>query len=219
MCWTWPEPTSWQTWWPVNPDLLASLATDTGDAVASLTARWVRGELTDAEFVALVEAVVQRGQAEGVALADLGTAAALGAGGFGLMPDADAATRAAELARSITVTTDWQPTGQPARVALRQELVEELKLPGQDREYYISRRRTINTLDRAALAGRAEVLDTTQRANGQAIRRHGTPWRRAPNGDACEVCTDLTRAGPAPADVSMWNHRGCSCTQTPVATR
>ena len=197
----------------MDPDLLAELASSTEDAVVALVVRWKAGELTDEEFVALATAALQRAQAEGYALTDVGVAAAAGKAALGLLPGAAAAARARATVQGIVaVKVEWRPTSTADRLA---ELREMLREPGQDSLYYANVHRTIKFVEQAATDVRAEVLETAQEAGDTATRRHGTPWTRRLNAGACELCQDL--AGETlPSHADMYRHKGCGCTQRPI---
>lgn len=203
----------------MNPDLLADLADSTDRTVAALVAAWLAGELTDAEFVALATAALERAQAEGSALADAAVAASLGVGSVGVLPTTRAAARVAALVRDVltdrprvTITRVSDGTDPAAYVAqLRAELAE----PGHDRTFYASRHQTINVIERFRINARDEVLGAAQEASGRAVRRHGARWTRRLNRGACELCQDL--AGDVlPSHAEMYRHKGCGCTQQPI---
>ena len=202
----------------MNPDLLAELADSTDRAVQALVASWLAGELSDAEFVALATAALERAQAEGVALADAAVAASLGAGAVGVLPTAGAAARVAALVRDALtdrprITITRTPGTDPA--AYIAQLRAELAEPGHDRTFYASRHQTIDVIERFRLNTRDEVLASAQEASGRAVRRHGARWTRRLNRGACALCQDL--AGDVlPSHAEMYRHKGCGCTQRPI---
>lgn len=64
---------------------------------------------------------------------------------------------------------------------------------------------------------RATTLAAAQDATTEGMTVHGVQqWTRDPNDGACPVCTDLA-AGTVPTTTPMWTHKGCGCTQRPVA--
>ena len=197
----------------MDPDLLAELASSTEDAVVALVARWQAGELTDEEFVALATAALQRAQAEGYALTDVGVAAAAGKAALGLLPGAAAAARARATVQGIVaVKVEWRPTSTADRLA---ELEDLLREPGHDSLWYAEAHRAIKAVKQAATDVRAEVLETAQEAGDTATRRQDTPWRRRLNSGACKVCQDLAGA-TLPGHTEMYRHKGCGCTKQPI---
>ncbi|WP_402371407.1 hypothetical protein [Isoptericola rhizosphaerae] len=74
------------------------------------------------------------------------------------------------------------------------------------------------TPERVARLGRAEPLQTGQRAFSRGLTEHrGTVvgWTRNLEPSACELCQHWARSGDMfPIDAPMATHPGCACTQT-----
>lgn len=108
----------------MNPDLLAKLAARAGEHVAVLAERWAAGGITDAEFDAVAMAVVSAGQAQGVALADLSIATALGVGALGMLADGHETGRAAVVLARIRASKAADGLGEVARVETSAEVLD-----------------------------------------------------------------------------------------------
>lgn len=180
-------------------DTLTELAASSETAVVELYRRLERGEITEAEFVALATAALARSNSRAAALAQLALAAYL----------------TAALGRAVPVLALPPPddTGRLRKAA--QTLVTALATTSTPE----APATTPGPEARVARLGRAEPLTTAARtySAGVAQSPHVTGWTRGMSPGACQLCQWWSRDGRVwPADHPMPTHKGCTCTQTPI---
>jgi len=169
-------------------DQLRKLGAETEAKVLAIFTAFTEGSLTYDEAVAGIAAVVVKGNARAVALADLALAANLmtalrrPVATLGLSVDPGESTRLHKAAGTLLALEAVTP-------------------------------------ERVARLGRAEPLQAGQRAFSKAVGHHPeiTGWVRTVSGTACELCRKWAAGGHVyAADMQMFHHPGCSCTQTIV---
>lgn len=174
-------------------DTIRTVAGDSEDRALVLFAAWSAGDLTDAEFEALLTALVAGANGRAAAVADLSLAAAV----------------TVALRRPVAPLGLLPAPGDPARLArASRTLVRALET-------------TPDPPARVARLVRAEPLSTAARtySDGMARSEHVTGWTRGLSGKACQLCRWWARDGRVwPAGYAMPTHKGCSCSPIPTVT-
>ena len=169
-------------------DRLQGLSAATETRVLAIFTAYTSGDLTYDEAAAGISTVVVKGNARAVALADLALAANL-----------MLATRKPVATLGLSV-----PAGESERLHKAAQTLLAVAAV---------------TPERVARLGRAEPLQAGQRAFSRAVGHHPeiTGWTRTVSPSACELCRDWAGGGRVfTADMEMFHHTGCSCTQTIV---
>lgn len=113
---------------------------------------------------------------------------------------------AAELSRLRSRIVN--PLGLPPPAALEESVVAD----ALDSDPYRA-----DALAAVGVLARAVTLHAAQEATQEGMRAQEVRfWTRDPNAGACEVCEDLAD-GLVSTDEVMWTHKGCGCSQRPVA--
>lgn len=181
-------------------DILARLMASTETAVVALHARLDAGELTEAEFVALAAAVVNRADAKASVVADLSVAAAV-----------MTQTRR-PVAPAAVGFVDQQPR---LRESIRTLLRTEVEWPDSADDLAASRRVRLGRLARAEPASAAQGAAQQAMEQQPAVRG----WRRRLNATPCALCRGWADGKVRPTRIRMNRHTGCSCIQEPVVSQ
>ena len=174
-------------------DTLTDLSGQAEARALAVYASWSEGLLTDAEFVALLAAIITTANARAVALADLSLAASI----------------SVALGRPVPTLGLLAPDDDPQRLhKAATTLVSDLD-------------GTPDPHARVGRLGRSEPLTTAANAYSAGMARSGhvTGWTRGLSAKACQLCQWWARDGRTwPDDHPLKTHKGCTCYANPVVT-
>lgn len=171
-------------------DRILKLGDDTAAQVTAVWIGWKAGKISKAEAVALIAAFIEAANNRATALADLALAATLTLATRRIVPPVG-------LVPPVATDRLHQAAGTLLDV-----------LP-----------HTPDPEARVARLGRSEPLTRAAEARGEGLAKSTLVegWTRNVSGSACQLCNWWRRDGRVwPKDHRMPQHKGCSCTQTPV---
>ncbi|TSE00663.1 hypothetical protein FOS14_06435 [Skermania sp. ID1734] len=172
-------------------DTLVQLADDTERQALTIYSRFLAGELSRDETVAYLAAVIARGNAQAVTLADLALASEL----------------MVQLGEAVPVTGTVLPSGDTDRLTRAASTVLVVAETSPVPDAIVSR------------LARSEPLETAAKAYSQGMSESKLVrgWVRQKSANACQLCQWWWRDGRVwPASHPMPTHKGCTCTPKPV---
>ncbi|CAM3542484.1 hypothetical protein [Isoptericola cucumis] len=169
-------------------DALQALSSETEAKVLAIYAAFSEGSITYDEAAAAIAAVVVKGNARAVALADLALAANL----------------MTALRKPVATLGLALPDGEPARLHKAATTLLAIREVTPERVARLGRVEPLEAGQRAF----SEGIARSGSVEG---------WVRNKSASACQLCTWWSRDGRVwPAGHPMPRHKGCSCTQTIV---
>ncbi|GAB2497167.1 hypothetical protein GCM10027063_40470 [Promicromonospora xylanilytica] len=171
-------------------DAVENLTSDSERRLVALFEKFRAGEITAAQFQAVAVPLVGAARARGIALADLGLAAAY----------------EAEYRTPTPVLGLQAPAGDPERLAKGLSTLLEADTGADE---YVSR---------VARYGRSEPAAAMQDSYIEGMKVRKVPgFTRGLNAGACQLCVWLYKSGYVyPVDAGFHRHTGCTCHIVPA---